>query len=264
MAKYGDKDIAEADKLLLEGGLPAQTKQRLQEWVAARGLNARDPEAVCSHRVDLKAHRWTTTPARKAWLSQYEDAGSITRGDVIDVFKTDASPTRKLSTAFVWGWGKAGYGPSRLDKVLTSDVDRPLTKAEEFLEDRGTDPRPEPVVAYEYLLHRIPDLGPAFFTKYLYFADAAAGRNRALILDAVLAKAVARICATKLTDAGRADGTDLAGWLWRGTTNWDKSPAQRTAYRYSVYLQFMARSAADLGDWPIAMVERALFAPSDK
>lgn len=97
-----------------------------------------------------------------------------------------------FAAAMVWGYGTTGYGPARTERVLTGAyshgtlrpvVEVSLRQSVTIARDQGS------VAAYRYLNNEghIPYLGPAFFTKWLYFITATAGvtdPEAAPILDA--------------------------------------------------------------------------------
>jgi len=111
-----------------------------------------------------------------------------------------------------WGQGNAGFGPWRSRRILcATDWDR----VDESVVDRlraavgplvGASPAADPVqaatAAYLQLNNasvggapgcRIPNFGPAFFTKWIHFASARGERNpagAAPVLDAILLRAV--------------------------------------------------------------------------
>lgn len=67
----------------------------------------------------------------------------------------------------VWGYGGIGYGPHRTRQVLARpNADAVLTETVSLLVDEGA------VAAYE-ALNTLHGLGPAFFTKFLYFVGLA-------------------------------------------------------------------------------------------
>ncbi len=92
---------------------------------------------------------------------------------------------RALLVTMAWGYGRLGYGPFRVQRILatTPDAGERLQRAACELLDRG------PVPAYRRLgdhgRSELPFLGPAFGTKFLYFC-LPPGRG-ALILDQVVA-----------------------------------------------------------------------------
>lgn len=99
-------------------------------------------------------------------------------------------------TAMIWGHGTNGYGPWRTGRVITGSsspagqpVDAPVV---EKLAESATIASSEGAgAAYRYLNNEghIKHLGPAFFTKWIYFVTAAGdayGAQGAPILDKVV------------------------------------------------------------------------------
>ena len=91
-------------------------------------------------------------------------------------------------TAMIWGYGNSGYGPARIRWVLTGvrgkgamravlrpDVAERLNAAVQVVRAEGA------VEGFRHMNNagRIKYLGPAFFTKWLYFASAASGPDDA-------------------------------------------------------------------------------------
>lgn len=99
-------------------------------------------------------------------------------------------------TAMIWGHGRANYGPSRTAKLLkgagTHRADAASESvagklAESVLRARGDGP----VEGFRYLNNQghIKGLGPAFFTKWLYFVTARGQEHSAQaapVLDALI------------------------------------------------------------------------------
>ncbi|CAN5885576.1 hypothetical protein BH24ACT15_BH24ACT15_37830 [soil metagenome] len=121
-----------------------------------------------------------------------------------------------------------------------------------MLRDEGS------TAAYAWLRGRCRGWGPAFFTKYLYFAGAAvtsAGHAPA-ILDRRVARAIRPIAEAVATELGVPDARGLATWTW--------SDAGWTAYRYGVYLSWLETVTAQMtqhAGWPhrTDAIEFALF-----
>lgn len=66
----------------------------------------------------------------------------------------------------MWGQGRTGYGPYRLKEILAEPlVADVLAKAGGTLREQGA------VAAYRVLNGAVKGLGPAFFTKLLYFLN---------------------------------------------------------------------------------------------
>ncbi len=184
--------------------------------------------------------------------------GCISRGDVLDigdlVIGGKLSPVVLLAASFAWGTGTTGYGPQRYREIVDAAGARLEPSLRRALDAVYQDPgSPDPIAGYAQLyggcqhdqrarpgqapwcrLHR---LGPAFFTKFLYFAVPGA-----LILDNRVANAVSQL--SNLPHLVTADRRSVA---W-------------TPYRYAVYLHWMRQTAATVGVWP-GMLELALFQP---
>ncbi|MBN9794429.1 hypothetical protein DMP17_38480 [Pseudonocardia sp. TMWB2A] len=141
--------------------------------------------------------RWN----RRSWLRRLDDLPEITvlrddslgdevsREQVTDVFRA-VGRTRTVTDAFVaamvWGYGPVGYGPYRTRRVLTANQNA-ASRLHEVLSAAAVGDRKR---AFD--LARAPGLkylGPAFGTKFLYYASLTAGRDSAVlpILDSVVA-----------------------------------------------------------------------------
>ncbi|WSM11023.1 hypothetical protein OHB49_02530 [Streptomyces sp. NBC_01717] len=117
-----------------------------------------------------------------------------------------------LVAALVWGTGTKAQSVNRRARIFEhsspADIDARLDEALNVLRERGA--------ADGYWAfnndQRIPHLGPAFFTKVLYFAghnnSASSAVYRPVILDSVVSRAL------KATDAANANWPEN-GW----TTN---------------------------------------------
>lgn len=120
----------------------------------------------------------------------------ISRQDVFDL-AADGSPEGRvglLLASFMWGTGSSAFLVGRRARVFTrtpiEDVGARLVAATDLLHTDG------PVAAYESLLARqsnhVKYLGPAFFTKFLYFAAGhpSAVTPQPLILDKLVARSL--------------------------------------------------------------------------
>jgi hypothetical protein len=85
-----------------------------------------------------------------------------------------------------WGYGRVGYGPFRVRRVLAPVPD----PGERLQAAAGELARGGPTAAYALLgdsgVPRLPGPGPAFGTKFLYFCSPPGDRT-ALILDRLVA-----------------------------------------------------------------------------
>ena len=98
-----------------------------------------------------------------------------------------ADAERSFLAVMAWGYGRVGYGPFRVRRLLDAapSVGAQLQAAASKVAEQ------RPVAAYACLgdhgTARLPHLGPAFGTKFLYFCSSPATRP-ALILDRLVAR----------------------------------------------------------------------------
>ncbi|WP_411070083.1 hypothetical protein [Streptomyces sp. cmx-4-25] len=244
--------------------LPDTAVRALGQWWSANEAAYGDGTPG-AHRVLYTPGRWAGIapwPSRLALVTGSGDA-EVSRAEVA---RTVAGALEReafreaLVATYVWGKGKrgtpAGSGPSTLRCILAADgLDAALSGAVATLREAGARK------AYAGLLGKVPHLGPAFFTKFLYFAGLAlppAQGPAPLILDRVLAERLHHLAVA----VGRETGLDPDGasvtWVWK---RWNWSP-----HRYRIYLSFMeaaARQLAETDSWPSHarpdLLERALF-----
>jgi hypothetical protein len=213
--------------------------------------------AVAEHRVRFNPQVWADVVGRLP--DGAAASGSITRGDVFAVAAAQRSGDRPASDLFLaamaWGFGATGYGKARYDRIVSTAGDRlePALLAglgalredgavggyAQFFGGYGISREPAGAPPWS----RLAWLGPAFFTKLLYFADpdnADGSGAGALILDNVLANRV----------------HDLSGMPHVVAPNGRSEPW--TAFRYAVYLHWMRQTAQRIGVAP-DLLEVALF-----
>ncbi|MGY1840251.1 MULTISPECIES: 8-oxoguanine DNA glycosylase OGG fold protein [unclassified Modestobacter] len=149
---------------------------------------------------------------------------------------------RLLWASCAWGTGPSQRGNGRRIAGVARDPD----KLGQLLADAAALARRDPSAGYS-LLHpkgnAIAGLGPAFSTKYLYFAGGGAADHGCLILDARVARRLHRTC----------------GWTsLNGITGWP-------AATYDRYIRLLGRWAAELSsdDRRVAPdeIELRLFVP---
>lgn len=145
-----------------------------------------------------------------SFASSFSEDGRIARDDLFDLAEDCVAHggwTRLLIASYAWGTGRTGYGPFRCNRIL-----REPHIEESPCEGVRLANSESPVNAYYYLNNRtkghVPGLGPAFFTKFLYFAGRNSPRPHALILDQVLVGAIRTISTNPRL---------LAGASWRTT-----------------------------------------------
>ncbi|MFE9859220.1 hypothetical protein [Streptomyces sp. NPDC005780] len=259
------QDRADAvDREMAARLLPDPVVRALGQWweVNASAYADGTPGA---HTVRYTPSRWaqiTPWPKALAPTSASGDA-AVSRAEVAaavaDVLKREAFREALVAT-YVWGKGKrgtpGGSGPAALHKILAFDgLDTALAAAVTALREHGA---PE---AYAALKGQVLGLGPAFFTKFLYFTGTAvppAHGPRPLILDRVLARRLRQIAAAVGRESGHDPDGSIATWVW-SDSNW-------TPHRYRIYLSFMHDAAEQLAkdaDWPSGaapdLLECALF-----
>ncbi|MET8433681.1 hypothetical protein ABZV61_12895 [Streptomyces sp900116325] len=255
-----DQSLAdELDAMMLEQLLPGDAIESLGRWLADPEKGWQYTDGTGPHTIPYSPSSWMAVAPWPTTLADRAAANSasVSRADVVATVRA-AQQSGSWATAFVatqvWGYGVNGYGPYRTGQVLAQPgAEAVITEAASLLVDEGA------IAAYEKL-HTLDGLGPAFLTKFLYFAGLALPEVRGprpLILDSVLAR-VLRRHATKI---GRTVGYEwseaIARRIWRDS-NW-------TSHRYDVYLRWMHavsdQLAAELIDWPPApdVLEVALF-----
>lgn len=195
------------------------------------GLSPPSRDDVLAQGIRFDPARWKRLlPDSALWPAELDGSTVVTRETVFAVCG-NGNVTRGLVAACVWGAGTGAQSVYRRVKVFTHNepdvLGFRLAAALEVLRESG------PVAAYDALRGRlrISYLGPAFFTKFLYFAGYDSGSEpRPLILDRFVAR-------------GLGAGWPRAGW---------------TSAQYGEYLRHVHAWAQESGAAPDA-VELALF-----
>jgi hypothetical protein len=205
-------------------------------------------EEVLGQKIPFDRARWLPLlPSPDWWPPELDNRPTVTgrpRVDRSTVFgiarRADTAEGRRhlLTAALIWGTGTRARSVARHARVFAEssprDIDARLEAAMGILREEGA------VAAYYALNNeqRIRFLGPAFFTKVLYFAghERCVGAWRPLILDRFVALAL------RAADPGEK---------WRGG-GW-------TTPRYSRYLALAHDHAQRAGVLPDQM-EAAWFA----
>ncbi|MGW3404793.1 8-oxoguanine DNA glycosylase OGG fold protein [Streptomyces zhihengii] len=255
-------DQSRADKLdeaLLELLLPEGAARSLGQWLADPERGRQYAQGSGSHSVACTPSQWM---AVAPWPRTFADraaiaSASVSRAQVVAAVRC-AARSESWAEAFVatqvWGYGRAGYGPCRTSQVLAQPkAEVVFAEAVRLLVDEGA------VAAYD-MLNTLDGLGPAFLTKFLYFAGQALPEVRGplpLILDRVVAGVLRR----HATAVGRVAGYEwsdaIAARVWRDG-GW-------TSHRYGVYLKWMYAANDQLAaasiSWPAGpdVLELALF-----
>lgn len=202
-------------------------------------------ESLIRQEVRFNAQTWKARLAPDDWPNALEllprvgRFRRVNRGDVFAlaaVVETTDDAVRAYVGACVWGTGLPGMGVARRVRPLSAHGDA----GERLLESIKTLRADGAVAAYQRLDKggdlRLVGLGPAFFTKLLYFSGWDKGPGpQPLILDQFVVKAL----------------NEQAGFGWQ--TNWTW-----TADQYHSYLE-TAAEWADAWGTTADVVELALF-----
>lgn len=189
--------------------------------------------------IAVDADRWSHALPADSWPAAFPESGAVWRSDVFAVasqWRAGEGTARQLTAAvLMWGYGPTGYGPWRTNQVLTADpTGQKLNERLELLRHERVSLE-DLAKTYERFLKRprLPYLGPAFFTKLIYFAGyrRSVGGIQPLILDSVVARRLP-------SDIG----VDSSRWLW---------PAEQ----WLAYLTWASRQGFNEAD----QAEMALF-----
>ncbi|MGV9211496.1 hypothetical protein ACTFTM_06490 [Micromonospora sp. RB23] len=178
--------------------------------------------------IVVRVDRWRAGLPADAWPDGFPSSGEVWREDVFavaDAYRAGSASARQLLAAvLMWGYGPIGYGPWRAARSLGGDpTGERLTSA---LEEMSVADEAALRTAYRRFRDpaqaRLPWLGPAFFTKVLYFAGyrRGVGGLQPLILD--------RVVAGRLP--AEAGVTRRNGWSpdeWLAYLRWAAEQAQR-------------------------------------
>lgn len=154
-------------------------------------------DGLLDHRVEVDRSRWQLLSSSRGLpppAGPLLGVGpvSIARGDVLrtaDAAISMDSAVQLFYASMAWGLGKKARNLHRRLQALSSEATRQrLADAWEAVREGRS-----PVDCYEMLIDpkgrgRIYYLGPAFASKYLYFATGTTAAPRCLILDGVVAR----------------------------------------------------------------------------
>lgn len=140
--------------------------------------------------------------AARVELNEHGGSARLTRSDLFERGAKANSADASLDTllgfvcsVFAWGAGASQRGNSKRLESFTTSKDA-QQNAELIRRAMASASEGDARAAYRTLVRpgdgRIGGLGPAFFTKILYFASEGAPRTRCLILDARVAANLAR------------------------------------------------------------------------
>lgn len=166
---------------------------------AASQLRATNPEIwIYGHGFPVNRH-WWTTELTKHGLADTILGDSISRGDVFNIAEPalddPAAALKLLWNAVAWGSDDS----QRNNKARIGSIAADPDAAGALLQQAARLSREDPRAAYAILRPgdnkpAIKELGPAFFTKYLYFAGGGNADHRCCILDRNVAASLNRTC----------------------------------------------------------------------
>ncbi|WBP93210.1 hypothetical protein O6072_18385 [Mycolicibacterium neoaurum] len=161
-------------------------------------LQATDPmQWIFKHEISVN-RRWWVDELTKYGLADTILGDNISRGDIFELAQSALEdPSAALTllwNSLAWGSGDSLRNNRARIASIAADPDFAGTLLQEAAGLSRTDPR----AAYDLLRPNsktaISDLGPAFFTKYLYFAGGGRADHRSCILDRNVAASLNRTC----------------------------------------------------------------------
>ncbi|UOZ05745.1 hypothetical protein [Amycolatopsis sp. WQ 127309] len=183
--------------------------------------------------ITVDPSRWAARLPSGAWPDEFALSGQVWRADVFALAQRwrsgEVASVQFAAGVLAWGYGIRGYGPHRTNKILRHE------QAADHLDTALAGLRADLVPlatlldCYEQLrtTAKLKGLGPAFFTKILYFAGYRRGHGgpQPLILDSVVA--------AQLPPEAGAARRFSHGWstgTWRDYLLWAAEQAGRTEY----------------------------------
>ena len=238
--------------------MPAKALERLKLLYATFTDSDADYQ---SQWTGLNPSEWSGDNATEKYLKVVQHSGfvaniasneKISRADVfkaVELVRQESSPEERLMAlgeafvaAMAWGFRPNSYGPFRTNEMLINSKPNQeradaLTILLEVFDELKSESG-KPIDAYKKLSRKITRLGPAFGTKFLYFASSDA--DRAPILDAV-----------------------VANWLWKYGVRDSKdkwlSPVPWKSTNYQKYMDFCNEALSELQVTDIRVTDRGLI-----
>lgn len=153
--------------------IPDLVKATMKEQRQAEG-------SVTDQAVWWAPAKWATPRLERAVRrvadqteSSLSERGLITRQHVFDLVASESDPLIGFTAAMIWGHGINGYGPHRVEKMVDDAGDG----LREKLDGIAAAGREGAAAAWDAFTSssKIRGLGPAFASKYAYFAAFANG-----------------------------------------------------------------------------------------
>lgn len=194
----------------------------LLSWTAGNVPSVEFPDetTVLTHGFRFRPAWWT--PRVSAECGGFlTDLPALDRGyHRIDRADLLSAPTRGLPQAllsgYVWGTGSSAFLVGRRARVFRDNDETQIADCLQLVSDQLR--LGNTVDAYRSMLRGYPNnlkhLGPSFFTKFLYAADAEDSRpGRALILDQFVAVALKEIDGWDISRSGPWEPATYERWL---------------------------------------------------
>lgn len=211
----------------------------LPACAAAKLAEVHVEDWIDNHGVGV-GRTWWTSALREHGFDDTLVGDTLRRADIFALAEhardSPAAALTLLWNSIAWGSGSK----RRNNKGRIASVARDPDNAGALLQAAAWLSRTDPRAAYDLLYPcnrtAIPELGPAFFTKYLYFAGGGAAEHPCCILDENVALALQKTC----------------GWRSLPTRSW-------LATAYERYAVLLARWVGEHGLARPDVVERWLF-----
>lgn len=164
---------------------------------------------------------WWTPRVSSDWGSFLTELPALDRGyhriDRADLLNAPAKGLpQALLGGYVWGTGSSAFLVGRRARVFRDNEETQIADCLSSVRDELR--LGNTAGAYESMLRGHPNnlkhLGPSFFTKFLYAADAVGARpNRALILDQFVAVALHDLDGWEISQTGPWEPATYERWL---------------------------------------------------
>ena len=185
---------------------------------SVQGVEFPDEDGVLGHCFRFRPIWWTPR-VPSGWASYLNELPALDRGyhriTRTDLLNADGLP-QALLAGYVWGTGSSAFLVGRPARVFRdNDAARIADCLQTVVEELR---KGNTVEAYGSMLRGKPNnlkhLGPSFFTKFLYAADAACAHpGRALILDQFVAVALKDIDGWDISRTGPWEPNTYEDWL---------------------------------------------------
>ncbi|KDF02193.1 hypothetical protein Y900_025485 [Mycolicibacterium aromaticivorans JS19b1 = JCM 16368] len=198
--------------------------------------------------------RWWTVELTTHGLDDTILGDHISRGDIFNIagpaLVEPAAALRLLWNTLAWGSGDS----QRNNKARIASIAANRDSIAALLQEAARLSRIDPRAAYDLLRPNnktaIGELGPAFFTKYLYFAGGGAAHHRCCILDRNVAASLNHTCGWKSLPVERNDW--LASAYERYALLLDRWVEEHHLSRHDVVERLLFEDGKRVNRWAVA------------